>query len=339
MPSDSARLRADLLACFPSLVIDSVAKESGQRVVYFAHFDDALIPSDVLPESEFLHDWCKWGRVVVKVVSDAGVKFRRITVPTRFIDQMYGNYIDRQKAFCVDAFMDLISPEEEVCISLAVTSSMIEDETFRTKLLTWITSYPNVVELYLIYSAPRDTKQIRDRKFLVACHRLGQEMSGIGLDLTWGHQNTEAMLSTAQGDIGVTMGSFENTRIFSIDKFLVTTEDRRGPKARIYLPGLLNWVQFDQAKEIRSQMPKVWEERPEMAARSANEATARDAGIDSNGAKRGLIFARASTSRGFSLSWSYRRTSGLPKPPSYSTMHLYRFLLVLFRNSTKLKTS
>jgi hypothetical protein len=173
---------------------------------------------------------------------------------------MYGNYIDRQKAFCVDAFMDLISSEEEVCISLAVTSSMIEDETFRTKLLTWITSYPNVVELYLIYSAPRDTKQIRDRKFLVACHRLGQEMNGIGLALTWGHQNTEAILSTAQGDVGVTMGSFENTRIFSIDKFLVTTEDRRGPKARIYLPGLLNWVQFDQAKEIRSQLPKVWEE-------------------------------------------------------------------------------
>jgi serine/threonine protein kinase len=78
MPADSAQLRANLLACFPSLVIDGVAKESGQRVVYFAHFDDSLIPSDVLrypPEEStppFLLGWQNWGAVVVKVVSDVG---------------------------------------------------------------------------------------------------------------------------------------------------------------------------------------------------------------------------------------------------------------------------
>lgn len=186
--------------------------------------------------------------------------FKRIVVPTRFIDQMYSNYVDRQKAFCVDAFMELTSSTEEVCLSLAATAAMIEDEGFRTKLLSWITSYPNVRELYLIYSLPRDTKQIHDKDFLVACNRLGVEMQSIGLDLTWGHQNTEALLSTAQGDVGVSMGSFENTRIFSTDKFVVTDEDRRGPKARIYLRGLLNWVQIDQAKEIRSKLAALWEQ-------------------------------------------------------------------------------
>lgn len=186
--------------------------------------------------------------------------FRRITVPTRFLDQMFSNYVDRQKVFCVDAFMDFIGLDEQVCLSLAVTSAMLEDEGFRTKLLTWVTSYANVQELYLIYSAPRETKQILDAGLLIACHRLGEEMQGIGLELTWGHQNTEALLSAAQGDIGVTMGSFENTRIFSTDKFVVTDEDRRGPKARIFLKGLLNWIQFDQAKEIRKSLPAVWAE-------------------------------------------------------------------------------
>ena len=85
-------------------------------------------------------------------------------------------------------------------------------------------------------------------------------MQGIGLELTWGHQNTEALLATAQGHIGVTMGSFENTRIFSTDKFVVTDENRRGPKARVFLKGLLNWVQFEQAREIRKILPKVWDE-------------------------------------------------------------------------------
>lgn len=78
MPQDSQQLREDLAACLPSLVIDKVAAESGQRVVYFAHFEDALIPLDVpapdndVPQEEgFLHGWERWGRIVVKVVAGA----------------------------------------------------------------------------------------------------------------------------------------------------------------------------------------------------------------------------------------------------------------------------
>ncbi len=75
MPIDSAQLRSDLLACVPSVVIDGVAKESGQRVVYFAHFDDSLIPQELAQDesSHFLRGWQAWGRVVVKVVSGAGL--------------------------------------------------------------------------------------------------------------------------------------------------------------------------------------------------------------------------------------------------------------------------
>lgn len=75
MPSDSAQLRFDLVACFPSVVIDGVAKESGQRVVYFAHFDDGKIPEELLQDdgSVFLRGWQDWGQVVVKVVSGAGI--------------------------------------------------------------------------------------------------------------------------------------------------------------------------------------------------------------------------------------------------------------------------
>lgn len=69
MPSDNLILRQALLACIPSLVIDEVAKESGQRVVYFAHFDDNLIPADLAAESNYLRGWQNWGSIVVKVSS------------------------------------------------------------------------------------------------------------------------------------------------------------------------------------------------------------------------------------------------------------------------------
>jgi serine/threonine-protein kinase len=78
VPRDSLQLRDDLVACLPSLVIDRPLAESGQRVVYLAHFVDASIPADVPPpngddpdEIPFLHGWEAWGAIVVKVVSGA----------------------------------------------------------------------------------------------------------------------------------------------------------------------------------------------------------------------------------------------------------------------------
>lgn len=81
LPKDSKELRENLIACLPSLIIEEVAAESGQRVVYFGHFEDDKIPPDIIARaaqdaaegeiSNFLCDWEKWGRVVIKVVGDA----------------------------------------------------------------------------------------------------------------------------------------------------------------------------------------------------------------------------------------------------------------------------
>src|SRR5450759_160391 len=84
MPSDNPALRQSLLVCIPSLVIDAVAKESGQRVVYYAHFDDSLIPSDLPAESTYLRGWEHWGNIVVKVAS--GIDATAITYLQREIE-------------------------------------------------------------------------------------------------------------------------------------------------------------------------------------------------------------------------------------------------------------
>ena len=79
MPKDSLELRNNLNACLPSLVIEEVAAESGQRVVYFGHFEDALIPEDFRAQAKnlteddlrFLYGWENWGKIVIKVVGNA----------------------------------------------------------------------------------------------------------------------------------------------------------------------------------------------------------------------------------------------------------------------------
>jgi serine/threonine protein kinase len=91
LPKDSPELRENLIACLPSLVIEEVAAESGQRVVYFGHFDDARIPHDIsgVEESTFLYGWEKWGKVVVKVVGDASADaLSRLQAETAILNEL-----------------------------------------------------------------------------------------------------------------------------------------------------------------------------------------------------------------------------------------------------------
>jgi hypothetical protein len=183
--------------------------------------------------------------------------FKKVVIPTRFLPELYTDYVDRQKVFSVNAFIEAASGND-LCMNLALTPAMIEDKVFRQKLLNWVTSYPEVSELYVMYSFPRDTKQILDSNFLLSFIRFAQEVQDTGLNLLVGYLNTESLILSVLGDVSLSIGTFENTRMFSLDKFLVSEEERRGPKARIYLPGLFNWIQFDQAKECRSKLPSIW---------------------------------------------------------------------------------
>jgi hypothetical protein len=183
--------------------------------------------------------------------------FRKVVVPTRYLNQMYPDYFDQQNMFTVDAFMEH-ADNRPLCLSVALTSHMIQHADWRRRVLNWITSFPNVDEVYVMYQHERNTKQVQEAQFLSDCMTFCADIMNTGLALIVGYTNNEGLLYSATGDLTITMGAFENTRIFSVDKFLESEGERRGPKARIYLAGLLNWVQFEDAKRIRDRAPKVW---------------------------------------------------------------------------------
>lgn len=189
--------------------------------------------------------------------------FRGVLIPSRYLDQMYTDFIDRQKGYTVEPFLEVIDASNvkgPVYLTLTLTGHMVTDKVYRTQILNWVTSYPRIDGLYLIACVEKKGKQIADPSVLKELMLLVQEMKLIGLDVIVGYLNTEAVLLTLIDGITVTMGSFENTRSFSIDKFLQTDEERRGPKARIYLPKLLTWIQVNQAKEIRAENAGLWKE-------------------------------------------------------------------------------
>jgi hypothetical protein len=188
--------------------------------------------------------------------------FRAVVIPTRYYDQMLPDLTERQDVFTVLPFLQAIKElkiKKEVVISVVLTNHMLESKVYRKTILNWLTSHQEITGVYLIHDCDRELKQISAPESLSALIDFGYELLDADLDVLFGYLNSESLLLYAMRNVSVTMGSFENTRIFSIDKFINLTEERRGPKARIYLPGLLNSIQIGEAKEIRRRLPSLWE--------------------------------------------------------------------------------
>lgn len=188
--------------------------------------------------------------------------FDRIIIPARYFDQMDPSYTDKQEAYTLNPFLEYLgslSVDKPIFFTLPLTSHMVSNSKYRESLLNWLCKFPEINGVYTFVADERSTKQVQDSNYLYDYLSFLHELREADFELAIGYQNTEALLFSLLGDCAITMGSFENTRMFSIDKFLVSDDERRGPKARIYLPGLLNWVQIGQAKQIMNDFPDLWE--------------------------------------------------------------------------------
>ena len=188
-------------------------------------------------------------------------EYDRVVIPARYFSQMDPDYTEKQAAYTVLPFLKEAGRQKvkkPIYLTLPLTSHMIENATYRTTILNWVTSFPEIAGIYLIPDYARPTKQVLSKSFLDEMLKLLTEVQEVGLKVTVGYSNTESLLYLLTGDIDITMGAFENTRMFSLDKFVESDEDRRGPKSRIYLPGLLNWIQFNEAKSLQSADAKLW---------------------------------------------------------------------------------
>jgi len=189
-------------------------------------------------------------------------QFEGIIIPARFVDQMTTQYFDRQEDLTVKPFLTALAAvggSTPVYLTVPITSAMLIDDGFQQQLLNWATGFQEISGVYILVADNRPTKQIRSSAFLFAYLKFAHELSNAGLSVILGHLNTESILFSLIEGVTLTFGTFENTRMFSLDKFIDNEEERRGPKARIYLPALLNWVRYEQAMEIRNDNPELWD--------------------------------------------------------------------------------
>ncbi|NJL23753.1 MAG: hypothetical protein HC902_00265 [Calothrix sp. SM1_5_4] len=187
--------------------------------------------------------------------------FGSIIVPARYFPELVSDYIEKQKAFTVEPFLSELEKRKvnkKVFLSLPVTTAMTRDKGYRQQLLNWITSYPEIHGVYLLNGLAEQSKQIGDAEKLLAHVDFIKDLQGANLSVIVGYCNTESIILTLLEPYALTVGAYENTRGFSIDKFLEEESERRGPAPRLYFPKLLNWIRFTTAAEIREDNPSLW---------------------------------------------------------------------------------
>jgi hypothetical protein len=189
-------------------------------------------------------------------------KYESIIIPARYHSEMITDYIEKQKAFTIEPFLSVIASDgvnKDIFVTLPITKSMVQDIEYQTQILNWITSYPDIQGVYLLNEIGEVTKQITQYENLISHVNFINELQGSGLKVIIGYCNVESILLSILDPYAVTIGAYENTRNFSIAKFLDDESDIRGPAPRVYIPNLLNWVRYDTVVEIKEDFPELWD--------------------------------------------------------------------------------
>lgn len=186
--------------------------------------------------------------------------FRYITIPARYTTGMPTNFIQDQEDLFVNPFLSAIANRgatAPVLLQVLLNSDMVKDSEYSADLLNWITGITGINGVYLIADTGSRGKQVADIDFLLGYLRFIDALRENDLEVVLGYLNTEAfLLSLADPNI-LTMGIYENTRIFNIRNFEPKQGTPRGggPNPRLYMSRLIQWMDNRYIGAIERALP------------------------------------------------------------------------------------
>ncbi len=194
-------------------------------------------------DPEFAHQ-CAANCVDFQIACD----FKHLVIPTRVREGMPSDYIEEQSISFVEPFINEIRSREifqKKILQLTLTDQMLKDDLYRRDILNWVTGIREIDGVYLIYYLSSRRKQIFDIDFLYSVLLFISDLKKSGMIVLLGYQNTESILMLISNPDAVTMGSYENLRMFGLTPYQNQDDIQiRGPNARIYISRLLQWVEY-----------------------------------------------------------------------------------------------
>lgn len=174
--------------------------------------------------------------------------FRYITIPTRYVTGMPTTYMEDQQELFINPFLKAIIDmgiKRKILLQLVLNDDMIKDEEYSSDILNWVTGITEIDGVYLIVERSLTPKQVKDIDYLYSLLRFVDILRLNNLDVVIGYVNIEAILLSLADPSIVTIGSYENTRMFNIRAF-EASDDREitGPTPRLYISRLLQCVDY-----------------------------------------------------------------------------------------------
>jgi len=172
--------------------------------------------------------------------------FDRLVIPTRYREATPSDFIDGQLEFFVEPFLRAyqeLGLDAPMLLQLILNDAMLKDDVFRNRVLNWVTGMADIEGVYLIPQLVRRTKQVNDIDYLLGLMEFVRKLRINRMEVVVGYLNTESLILLVADPTAVTMGSYENLRMFSLRAFEEQEgQQMRGPTARIYVSRLLQWV-------------------------------------------------------------------------------------------------
>ena len=186
----------------------------------------------------------------------AGLGLRHIVVPVRYSEAPRGEALDEASALFVEPFIDAykdLGIASPLLLTVIAKPQHLAPGPEQEELLTWATSFSEIMGVYLIFEHHFASKQIKDAAYLLECLSVISELRANRMEVHVGYVGAEALLFALARPTSVAMGSYENLRSFDIGRMRESSaeEVRRAPRARIYSRRLLQSVEDTYLPALR----------------------------------------------------------------------------------------
>jgi len=182
-----------------------------------------------------------------------------IIIPTRYVDAVPTRYLEQMAENFVYPFLEIKKKKniaKKFLLTVVVKQIMIEDKDKLDELLNWMTGISNIEGFYLIFENSFTSKQIKNFDYLNRVLFFIDVLKRNELEVHIGYCNTEALIYCAAMPDSITIGSYENLRMFKISRFEMSDgKPMHAPNARLYSSKLLQWVDYNYIESMKSLIP------------------------------------------------------------------------------------
>ncbi len=185
-------------------------------------------------------------------------EYRYIVIPTRYLSGMPSNFIESQERLFVAPFLEALRERDcrkPAILQLVLNENMLKEAEYRADLLNWLTGVDRIRGVYLITETSGTSKQIKDADFLYQLLSFIVALRKNDLAVVLGYLNTESIVLTLADPSVITMGAYENTRVFRIRTFQQDTGKQQGPNPRLYVSRCLQWIDRNYHGAIIRRLP------------------------------------------------------------------------------------